>query len=95
MIKRLVRLSFQEDKIEDFIEIFRERKKNIKESPGCTHLELLQDKNNKNVFFTLSYWDSEVDLENYRQSDFFKATWKKTKILFNDKPMVWSTEVIA
>jgi hypothetical protein len=33
-------------------------------------LELYQDKNNKSIFFTYSYWETENDLENYRNWNF-------------------------
>jgi heme-degrading monooxygenase HmoA len=40
--------------------------------------------------FTLSIWNKEEDLNEYRKSAFFKSTWAKTKILFCDKPEAWS-----
>jgi len=55
---------------------------------------MLQDLNQKNVFFTYSWWNSEGDLNAYRNSDLFKGVWVKTKLLFNDKPLAWSTEKI-
>jgi heme-degrading monooxygenase HmoA len=60
--------------------------------PGCNHLELLNDIKTSNIFFTYSYWDSENDLNNYRDSELFKEVWSKTKVLFNDKPEAWSVE---
>jgi quinol monooxygenase YgiN len=95
MIKRIVKLTFQEDKIDDFKQIFEESKNQIRQRAGCMHVELLQDIAKTNVFFTLSYWDSEADLEAYRQSELFKTTWAKTKILFSDKPAAWSVLVVS
>ena len=31
---------------------------------------------------TLSYWDSERDLEAYRNSELFKDVWGRVKVLF-------------
>lgn len=93
MIKRIVKLTFQEDKVEDFIQIFEESKNKIRQFPGCQHLELWHARQPSNVFFTYSYWDSEDDLNNYRYSDLFRATWAKTKILFADKPEAWSVDM--
>jgi hypothetical protein len=42
------------------------------------------------MFFTYSYWDDATDLENYRNSEFFKSVWAKTKVLFSEKPEAWS-----
>ena len=90
MILRIVQMTFREDKVDEFISIFEERKSTIKGFKGCTHLELWQDPKHENIFFTYSNWDSEADLDHYRFSEFFKDTWGKTKALFADKPQAWS-----
>jgi heme oxygenase (mycobilin-producing) len=92
MIKRLVKLTFQHDKTDDFIRIFEESKDKIKAMPGCMHVELLRCTATPNIFFTLSLWQQEDDLNNYRKSVLFESTWAKTKALFCDKPEAWSTE---
>ena len=93
MIKRIVKLTFQEDKVEDFIQIFEKSKNKIRQFPGCQHLELWHARQPSNIFFTYSYWDSEEDLNNYRYSDLFRTTWAKTKILFAGQPEAWSVDV--
>jgi hypothetical protein len=95
MIKRLVKLTFRPDKIADFKQIFEDSKDHIRAMRGCLHLELLRDKNHPHIFFTLSFWENEADLENYRHSELFKTTWAKTKILFDDKPEAWTTEGVG
>ena len=92
MFVRIVKMSFQKEYIEDFLQMFEQKKKLIRNSPGCKLLELYQDKNNPEIFFTYSYWDTENDLENYRNSDLFKTTWKQTKSYFNNKPEAWSLD---
>jgi heme-degrading monooxygenase HmoA len=92
MIKRIVRLSFDIEKLGIFQELFEESKTKIRSFPGCHHLELLKEVNKENVFFTYSIWDSLESLESYRNSELFKKTWKRTKVLFNDKPQAWSLE---
>ncbi|CAL2107197.1 Antibiotic biosynthesis monooxygenase [Tenacibaculum sp. 190524A02b] len=92
MFVRIVKLSFQPEKVEEFLSNFNEKKVFIRNVPGCRLLELYRDKENSNIFFTYSYWDTEQDLENYRNSDLFKGVWAKTKVLFNDKPMAWSVD---
>ena len=92
MFIRIVKMSFQPEKIEEFLANFNEKKEFIRNSNGCRLLELYRDKTNPNIFFTYSYWETEQDLENYRNSDLFKGVWAKTKVLFNDKPLAWSVD---
>jgi heme-degrading monooxygenase HmoA len=92
MFVRIVKLSFHQKNIPTFLSIFEEKKKFIKDSKGCTLLELYQDKNNPDIFFTYSYWDQESDLENYKNTALFKDVWAKTKVFFNDKPLAWSVD---
>ena len=95
MIKRIVKLTFQEDKTDAFIAIFEESKNNIRSSEGCLHLELLRSNAPDNVFFTFSIWESEAHLNQYRRSKLFEETWKKIKILFSDRPQAWSTQLLS
>lgn len=90
MIVRIVKMTFQGEKINDFLSIFHSEREKIRAFEGCRHVELLNDIHSPDIFFTRSLWESEVHLENYRNSDFFKATWGKTKKLFAAKPEVWS-----
>ncbi len=92
MLVRIVKMSLHSKYIAEFQEMFDEKKAIIRNSDGCKLLELYQDKNNPEIFFTYSYWEDENALENYRNSDFFKATWKQTKGYFNAKPEAWSVD---
>jgi len=94
MIKRIVKMSFQPDKVEDFKNIFKANWQFIKNFEGCTHVELLQDENNPSVFFTYSLWDNAASVEKYRQSELFEKVWGATKVLFNDKPLAWTVKEI-
>ena len=92
MIKRIVKMSFQPDKVEDFKLIFKTNWKLIAGFEGCSHVELLQDKLQQNIFFTYSHWINEEYLNAYRDSELFKSVWSKTKVLFNEKPQAWSVD---
>ncbi|MBI9042660.1 putative quinol monooxygenase [Lutibacter sp.] len=92
MFVRIVKMTFDATKIEQFLENFNENKTKIRNFEGCRLLELYKDKNEPTIFFTYSYWDSEKHLNNYRNSELFKAVWAKTKILFSDKPEAWSVD---
>lgn len=94
MLIRFVRMTFQEDRLTDFLSIFAASKAKIRAFSGCQHLELLRDLDQPNVRMTLSHWDSPEALEAYRQSDLFQTTWAATKVLFADKPVAFSTETV-
>lgn len=95
MISRLVKMTFREEAIADFKQVFEDSRNLIRAFPGNNHVELLQDVNDPRIFFTFSLWDSEEALNNYRHSELFENTWAKTKILFDDKPAAWSTQKLA
>ena len=95
MFVRIVKMSFHPEHIEQFLANFERKKKFIRNSPGCRLLELYRGKQNSNIFFTYSYWDTEEDLENYRHSELFKEVWAETKVLFNDKPEAWSVDKVV
>ncbi len=90
MIVRIVKMTFKREKIQDFLLFLEENKSKIRNFPGCLRIEILQEKNNPTVIMTHSYWDSEVDLENYRCSELFKFVWRNTKIHFDEKPEAYS-----
>lgn len=90
MIIRIVKMSFEPEKVDEFLELFNSSKHLIRNFKGCSHLELLNDLKYGTIFFTYSWWESETDLNNYRNSELFENVWSKTKILFSAKPEAWS-----
>lgn len=92
MFVRIVKMSFHLHQIKPFLILFEEKKELIRNSEGCTLLELYQDKQHPELFFTYSYWEDEKYLENYRNSDLFKNVWAQTKTFFNNKPQAWSVD---
>jgi len=95
MFVRIVKLTFQEDKIEAFLANFEEIKQQIRNFEGNEFLELYQDKHDARIFFTYSYWRDEEALEKYRKSALFNEVWTYTKSLFADKPEAWSVNKLA
>jgi len=94
MIIRIVKLTFQEDKIDDFILLFEKYKQAIQTSEGCIKVEGSQNILSPNIFFTYSYWNSEDDLNNYRNSPLFKEVWPQVKVWFAENPETWSNKII-
>lgn len=89
---RIVKLTFKATHIEDFLNHFETVKEKINAFPGCQGMKLLQDKSNKNVFFTYSQWEKAEDLDNYRNSELFGEIWPLVKTWFSDKASAWSVD---
>ncbi|MEQ8417775.1 MAG: antibiotic biosynthesis monooxygenase family protein [Imperialibacter sp.] len=95
MIIRIVRMTFHPDKVSEFLTIFNNSKSKIRHFEGCQHLELWQSTEMPNAFTTYSHWQTAADLENYRHSELFRTTWAKTRVLFAEKPMAFSNQIIT
>lgn len=92
MLIRIVRMTFKPEEVSSFLENFEANKSFIRNFPGCQHLELWQDENQKNIFMTYSHWESEESLDQYRDSELFKTVWSFTKALFSEKPKAFSSK---
>lgn len=90
---RIVKLTFEEDRINEFISFFDTIKLKVASYEGCNGMRLLQDKKYPHVVFTYSDWESEEALNEYRNSETFANTWKKIKPWFAQKAEAWSTDV--
>jgi len=83
-------MHFTEAGVDEFLEIFNENKEAIRNFPGCSHLQLLKDAEDSNCFTTLSHWDHEDNLENYRKSALFGSVWGRVKTLFSERTQAYS-----
>jgi quinol monooxygenase YgiN len=90
-LTRVVRLTFMPDRVNEFLEIFRDSVALIRSSEGCRGVRLMRDADSPNVFFTISLWESAGHLERYRDSELFRDTWAHTKVLFAAPPLAHST----
>ena len=90
MIIRIVKMTFQPERLQEFFRLFEKQQARIREFEGCLHLELWQDLHDQRVCFTHSHWMNEDALQAYRQSPFFRETWQQTKVLFAEKPEAWT-----
>lgn len=95
MLIRIVTMKFEQKHISIFETLFNERKDRIRAVKGCEYLELLQDNSDPTVFTTYSIWKDDQALNTYRKSEFFQDTWKKTKDLFQEKPIARSYHLKA
>ncbi len=92
MFVRIVKLSIQVEKVDQFIAYFDQIKQVVRNQPGCSFLELYQDKKDPSIFFTYSYWQDEKALEDYRYSQTFKQVWPFVKQMFKEKAQAWSVD---
>lgn len=89
-IIRVVRMTFTEEALPQFDAIFKKHEKAIGGQPGCLKVELVKDSKDPLVRATISRWDSEESLNNYRRSELFGEVWPVTKRLFAKPPMATS-----
>jgi len=94
MIHRIVTMTFREDEIDSFLEVFDASKIHIRNFPGCLGLTLLQTTDKPFQMSTFSIWENEEALDAYRHSELFRSTWAKTKILFAEKTVAFSNNAI-
>jgi len=92
MITRIVKLEFKIDKVDDFLSFFDTIKHNVNSFPGCKGMKLYQDIQSPTTLMTYSHWESQSDLDLYRNSETFGAVWPKIKPWFAEKPEACSVE---
>lgn len=93
MVTRIVKLTFHADKSGDFEALFHKYKEKIADFPGCRMLRMYGQMEVKGVYFTYSHWETEGDLEKYRQSPLFDEVWRQTKSMFCAKPEAWTLDL--
>lgn len=94
-IQRIVKMTFELDRCDDFQQFFTEIKTQIESQPGCEGVKLLKDYEESGVFFTFSVWKDQDSIDAYRQTELFGKVWPTVKEWFADKPQAWSTQLIA
>lgn len=92
MIIRIVKLHFQEEKIQDFLDFFEGIKWKVAKQDDCFGMRLLQDKNQPEIVFTYSKWKDEKALNTYRDSELFGEVWPTIKPWFKEKAEAWTVD---
>ncbi len=90
MITRIVQLYFNEEYQQEFENKFPEFKQIVLSFEGCKSV-VLKKSNDKSCYFTISEWESEDHLNNYRKSKKFELVWKILKANFSHSPKAWTT----
>lgn len=92
MITRLVKLHFHPEKINDFLSFFDTVNQVVNNFEGCLGMRLTQDIHRPEIVFTISHWETEEALNNYRDSEAFGNIWRTIKPMFEEKTEAWSVE---
>ncbi|MBN9312038.1 MAG: antibiotic biosynthesis monooxygenase [Chryseobacterium sp. 39-10] len=79
----------KENYIMDAIELFRKLVKETKQEEGCLQYELIEDKNNKGVFFIAELWESEEHLFNHDKSAHLADFRINSASLMESQPQVY------
>jgi quinol monooxygenase YgiN len=90
MLTRVVKLHFDPAYLAPFLAHFETVKFQVAQFPGCRGMQLLQDQTDPCLIFTYSIWDSEADLNHYRDSPLFATIWPQIKPWFDQKAEAWS-----
>lgn len=94
MIVRIVHMEFLPEKRAAFLALFEQYKADIAAQPGCRDLKLAEDVTNTSNISTVSVWDGQQDLDDYRKSALFAQVWPATKALFAAPPTAHSHTVL-
>jgi len=94
MLIRIVRMTFVPTQVPAFLAIFHATQHQIRQQPGCRHLELWHDADNPAIYCTHSHWHDAAALNTYRKSALFGEVWPATKRLFAAPPVAFSSVVI-
>ncbi len=79
MIVRIVRLPADPAKFDELAELYKNGAKVVRSWPGSLKLELFQDADDPYTLVTISHWESEEALQDYRHSDYFRGFWPKVR----------------
>ena len=87
MLVRFVKMEFQTEKLQAFLDHFEAHQNKIRHFQGCLYLEILQQ---GTTICSYSHWTDQAALDAYRQSPMFKNIWAYTKTLFAAPPQAWT-----
>lgn len=95
MITRIVHLHIHVDRMEEALEILERNIASIRQMDGCSQVNLFRDTHRSGLLMSISVWQSEAHLNNYRHSAFFQDFWKQLKGTFAEPARAWSFEALS
>jgi quinol monooxygenase YgiN len=91
MIVRIVSLQFEAANAETGKQLLKNVASRVRETEGCSHLQILFDVHHSGKVFTLSQWESLAALNKYRKSEFFVNFWSNMRPLLEKEAIARST----
>ncbi len=79
MIVRVVHLPADPEKFDELAELYERGAKVVRSWPGALKLELFHDSEEPYTLVTISHWESEEALQDYRHSEYFRGFWPKVR----------------
>lgn len=92
MITRIIKITIKPGNIDDFKQFISLMKENILTIGGCKHIDILNDREDKNIFFMYTIWETETVLNKYRKSELNKTFWNKLNQWSVKEPQAWTVE---
>jgi quinol monooxygenase YgiN len=71
MVKVIVKMILKENQINDLKTLVPELVAETRKESGCIQYQLIQDRDNNNIFFFVEEWDSSSSLEKHMNSPHF------------------------
>ena len=89
----MVRLTFSPETVDAFDALYTQFEQHIQARPGCRMVRAMKVPGHPCQRATLSFWETQEDLDTYRQSTLFGEVWPATKALFAAPPEAQSYEL--
>ncbi len=72
MLQTVSKLYVMEDRVEEFLEVFKGMIEPTKKERGYIEYEMYQDEENPALLIVLEKWETREDFDNHLQSEHFK-----------------------
>lgn len=72
MVQTISKLYAKEDKVDEFIEVFKEMIPPTKEEEGCIQYEMYQDEEEPSLLIVLEQWATKEAFDGHLETDHFK-----------------------
>lgn len=92
---RIVKLVFDDKSLSSALELIACASSVVRDTKGCVYMQAHRVNNDPYTVFTYSLWEADEYLEAYRNTDYFKAFWKKLKPLFAERAEAWSLDLLS
>ncbi|MBT3791577.1 MAG: antibiotic biosynthesis monooxygenase [Rhodospirillales bacterium] len=94
-ISRVILINVPEGQEADAERVWKEDCSTLmRKQKGCTAEKLLRSLDRPGLFISYSEWDSQVDIDRYRDSEDHKSIQSESRALQGGRAVVWRYEVV-